>query len=196
MTVMPLLPRQLTTTLRDYRDTWTSLTGREGQRARWRRGLTLYGWPTLIAAVFVVWRVELTAVVPLLTAMSVFTALLFGLLFLVFNFAVTVRKDGDSLANAHNLSDVVSDLRATITYTILVAVSLVVLLAVCAGLLITPAAPAVLPLPLPWTSPSAPASAFLPWPWTVPLAWLGVHLILNLLKILERFRTAFNLVSR
>lgn len=184
MAVMTVAPRQFKTILRDYFDSWTSLTGQPAKAARWRAALYFYGLPSIIAIALVVWRVQLTSVAPYLTAMSVFTALLFGLLFLVFNLAVTLRKDGATISSAHGLGTVVADLRATISYTIVVAVVLVVALAVATGFM-TP------------SNPKMPSSSLvLPWGWTPILAWLACHLILNVLKILERFRTAFNFISR
>lgn len=181
---MPLIPSQVRTVFRDYRDSWTSLSGAAAKRARRKVGIRLYGLPTLAAIPFFALRVDIPTFTPYLTALSVFTALLFGLLFLVFNFAVTARKDGKSFSNAHGLMETISDLRATITYTVFVAVVLVVLLAVAAGA-VTPSA--------------QPAPSFLvglAWLWTPPVVWLATHLALNIFKILERFRTAFNLISR
>lgn len=185
---------------RDYRDSWTSLAGQAAKRARRRSALYLYGLPSIVAALLLVWHVELTSITPYLTAMSVFTALLFGLLFLVFNLAVTLRKDGAAIGNAHDLRTVITDLRATISYTIIVAVALVVLLAVATGFMtsgevIAPASPT--PTPSAISTPAdAAGTSMLQWGWTPVLAWLAVHLVLNVLKILERFRTAFNLISR
>ena len=185
---------------RDYRDSWTSLAGPSAKRARRRAALYFYGIPSIVAAVLLVWHVELTSITPYLTAMSVFTALLFGLLFLVFNLALTLRKDGTAIRNAHGLATVISDLRATISYTIIVAVALVVLLAVATGFMTSGQAftpPTPIPTPSATPAPAAVAgTSVLPWEWTPALAWLAVHLVLNVLKILERFRTAFNLISR
>jgi hypothetical protein len=181
---MPLIPRHFRTVLRDYQDTWTSAVGAEAKRARRRTGRRLYGIPTLISLPFFFVQLSIPSFTPYLTALSIFTALLFGLLFLVFNFAVTARKDGESFSNAHGLLEVISDLRATITYTIFVAVGLVGILAVAAGA----AAPS--------TQPAPEFLVGLTWLWTPPVVWLAVHLALNIFKILERFRTAFNLISR
>lgn len=181
---MPLFPRQVRTVFRDYRDSWTSLSGTAARRARRKIGIRLYGIPALVSTPFFFIHLDIPTFTPYLTALSVFTALLFGLLFLVFNFAVTARKDGKSFSNAHGLMETISDLRATITYTVFIAVVLVVLLAVAAGA-VTPS--------------SQPAPEFLiglTWLWTPPIIWLATHLALNIFKILERFRTAFNLISR
>jgi hypothetical protein len=184
VTVMPMIPRQLRTVLRDYRDAWTSTSGDAAKQARRRVGTRLYGVPTVASLPFLFWHLHIPSFTPYLTALSVFTALLFGLLFLVFNFAVTVRKDGKAFSNAHGLLEVISDLRATITYTIFVAVALVVVLAVAAGAV------------APSTQPAPALLVGLTWLWTPPVVWLAVHLALNIFKILERFRTAFNLISR
>lgn len=135
--------------------------------------------------------------------MSVFTALLFGLLFLVFNLAVTMRKDGKAIANAHDLSTIVRDLRSIITYSIVVAVVMVVVLAVSTqfAAAATGGAPVVTPSPLPSQSgPAVPVasdpSSALSWVWTPILIWLGVHLVLNILSVLTRFRTAFNYLAQ
>ena len=175
---------QFKTMFRDYRDSWASGTGAMQKRARRRAAAYFYLPPTAIAAVLICWHVGLTVLTPYLTAMSVFTALLFGLLYLVFNLAVTLRKDGSAISNAHGLEDVVVDLRSTITYTIVIAIMLVVVLAAAAGFMVP-------------SNPKDPASTpVLPWQWSPILAWLAVHLLLNVLKILERFRTAFNYVIR
>ncbi|GAB3617402.1 hypothetical protein GCM10027416_19590 [Okibacterium endophyticum] len=200
MVVNTMSPGQFRTIFRDYRDSWTSLVGQPAKRARRRAVIYYYGLPSTVAAALLFWHIELTSVTPYLTAMSVFTALLFGLLFLVFNLAVTLRKDGGAIGNAHGLGTVISDLRATISYTIVVAVALVVLLAVATGFMapdvsVTP----TISTPTPTTAPAPAATAgdsVLHWGWTPALAWLALHLVLNVLKILERFRTAFNLISR
>lgn len=200
MAVITMTPGQFRTIFRDYRDSWTSLTGQPAKRARRKAAAYFYGIPTVAAVALLYWHVELTSITPYLTAMSVFTALLFGLLFLVFNLAVTLRKDGAAIGNAHGLGTVISDLRATISYTIVVAVALVVLLAVAAGF-VDPGAAVISPspTPAPTTGQTPVATAGEPvlhWGWTPALAWLALHLVLNVLKILERFRTAFNFISR
>lgn len=192
---------QFRTVFRDYRDSWTSLTGQPARIARRKAALWFYGLPTLLAVALLVWHVEIPTLAPFLTAMSVFTALLFGLLFLVFNLAVTVRKDTPTFANAHGLGTVISDLRATISYTIVVAVALVVLLAMATAFT-TSAAPIVSVPPTPSPNSQSPIEVDMGtfevplWWWSPPLTWLALHLILNVLKILERFRTAFNFISR
>ena len=68
---------------------------------------------------------------------------------------------------------VVVDSRSTTTYTIVVAIALVVALAAAASFMVL-------------SDPEDPASApVLPWQWSPVLAWLSVHLLLNVLKILE-----------
>jgi hypothetical protein len=182
--VAQVAPNQVQTMLRDYRDSWTSSTGRDRTRNRIRAGLYFYLTPTVAAAVFVRWPVSLLTVTPFLTALSVFTALLFGLMILVFNTAVTLKKDASIFKNAHNLTDVIGDLRATITYSIFTAVLLVIALAVGAA--------NTIPL-----HPKDPHSILvLSWLWTPLFVWLAIHLLLNLAKILERIRTAFNYVTR
>lgn len=163
---------------RDYFDSWTS---ESGEGSQWRAGVYFFLPPSLASVPFFVWRIEIPNVSPYLTATTVFTALLFGLLFLVFNLAVTLRKDGSAINSAHNLRELVEDMRATITYTIAVAVVLVIALTVAATLLSI--------------SSPGPLSGY-GWLWTPILVWLGVHLGLNVLKILQRFRTAFNYISR
>jgi hypothetical protein len=184
MTMATLVPRQFKVMLLDYRDSWSTSVGLELKRTRRRVAAWLYLTPTLAAAGFLHWHVQLPTTAPLLTAMSVFTALLFGLLFLVFNLAVTLRKDGAAIANAHGLQVVAGDLRATVTYTIAVAVALVFAL-VATTLTMVHADPT-----------DAKSQLVVHWGWTPVLVWLGVHLLLNLMKILERFRTAFNYISR
>jgi len=165
----------------DYRDSWTSLDGAAAKQARRKAAAYYFLTPTVASAPFWIWRIELPIVTPLLTSMSVFTALLFGLLFLVFNLAVTLRKDGDAIASAHDLPGLIEDMRAAITYTIVVAVLLVGILALATILLAT-----TTPGPLSGQG----------WLWTPAIVWLGAHLALNLFKVLARFRTAFSYVSR
>lgn len=198
-----LVPKPLRVLLRDYLDSWTILVDQAGRRARRRLAAYLYGVPTLVASVFFFWHVQLASAAPFLAAMSIFTALLFGLLFLVFNLAVTIRKDGSAIENAHGLSMIVRDLRAIITYSIVVAVILVILLAVATQFSTVPAAstPAITATPGP-SQTAAPAPVVpegLPglfWIWTPFLVWFAVHLVLNILSVLTRFRTAFNYISQ
>lgn len=182
--VSNLASKRLPTILRDYGESWTSLSGRPAVIARRQAAAYFYGIPSLVALVFVRWHVWLPPVAPFLTASTVFTALLFGLLFLVFNLAVTLRKDKDVFRSAHGLGTVVDDLRATISYTIVVAILLVVALSVASGFLVSS------------NSKVLGSPQILPWGWTPVLAWLTTHLMLNVFKILERFRTAFNYISR
>ena len=185
--MVDVLPRQFKTMLRDYRDSWSANSGAQLKRDRRRAFAFFYLIPTAAGLVFVIWHVELNSIAPYLTAVSVFTGLLFGLLILVFNTAITLRKDGSALSNAHNVQLTISDLRATIAYSIAVAIALVVVLAIATAFMMTDA-PAkgstVIPVP------------HLGWYWTPVLVWLAVHLVLNVGKILERIRTAFNYISR
>lgn len=189
--MVDVLPHQLKTLLRDYRDTWSASNSTAQQkRDRRRAAMFYYLTPTIAAVVFVFWRVELTNTTPFLTALSVFTALLFGLLILVFNTAITLRKDGNSLKNAHDIARTIQDLRATVTYSIAVAIVLIVALSLGTSVMVTD------PLPK-GSAVNAPAPVpHLPWCWTPTFVWLAVHLLLNIAKILERVRTAFNYVSR
>jgi len=41
-----------------------------------------------------------------------------------------------------------------------------------------------------------PSTKALPWGWTPALVWISAHLVLNLLTILRRLRTAFNYITR
>ena len=175
---------QVKTMLLDYRDSWTSSTGLEQKRNRIHAAIYFYLTPTVLAALFLWWKVSLSTVTPFLTALSVFTALLFGLLILVFNTAVTLKKDAATFKTAHNLTDVIADLRATITYSIFVAVLLVIALAIGAASTI----------PLHMKDPRS--VLVLSWLWTPIYVWLAIHLLLNIAKILERLRTAFNYLSR
>lgn len=186
-----MLPHQMKTLLRDYRDTWSASDSiLQQKRDRRRAAMFYYLTPTGGAIVAMFWRVELTNTAPFLTALSVFTALLFGLLILVFNTAITLRKDGNSLKNAHDIARIIQDLRATITYSIAVAIILVIVLSLGTSAMITDpipkGSPAHTPAPVP----------HLHWGWTPAFIWLAVHLLLNIAKILERVRTAFNYMSR
>lgn len=189
--MVDVLPHQLKTLLRDYRDTWSASESIPQQRRdRRRAAIFYYLTPSIAAVIFTFWRVELTNTTPFLTALSVFTALLFGLLILVFNTAITLRKDGNSLQNAHDIARTIQDLRATIAYSIAVAIVLVMALSLSTlGMVTDPlskGSAANAPAPVP----------HLPWCWTPALIWLAVHFLLNIVKILERVRTAFNYVSR
>ena len=85
---------------------------------------------SVVAAVLIAWHVELMSISPYPTVMSVSCRVLLGLLFVVFNLAVTLRKHGSAIRNAHGLGAVVTDPRATISYAIIVAGALVILLPV------------------------------------------------------------------
>lgn len=166
----------LRTIVRDHVDTWSWRVGREGARERRRTALWYFAVPTAVAAPFLRWHLELQSVGQLLSGVAVFTALLFGLLVLMFNTGVALRKDRAQLSSAHQVQEVVADLRANVTYAILVAVSLSIVLVTAAAL--------------------TPSSHGLAWGWTPVIVWLFVHLGLTMLTILRGFRTAFNLITR
>lgn len=161
---------------RDHRDTWTQRDGEEGTRDRRAAATWFFGVPTVLASVFLVRQVHLEGLGQLLSGVAVFTALLFGLLVLMFNTGVTLRKDGTALANAHGLRELVADLRANTTWAIVVGFSLALILVVAAAS----------------TSPQEQT----PWGFTPIVVWLAAHLTLTLLTILRRFRTAFNYITR
>jgi hypothetical protein len=160
----------------DHSATWTLRVGAAGARDRQRAFAWYYGLPSLAALPFFWIDLQVQGVGQLLAGVAVFTALLFGLLILIFNTGLALRKDGNSLASAHDVKRVIADLRANVTYAALVAITLAMVLVVAAAL--------------------TPSTKGLAWGWTPALVWLFLHLGLNLLTILARFRTAFNYITR
>jgi len=182
-TFIPRFPRQVKDMFRDYVDSWSNTSGVERARDRKRAAAYFYLPPSLLAIFFLARPTSLMTVTPFLTALSVFTGLLFGLLIMVFNTTITLRKDGAALKNAHGLDVVIADLRATVTYSIVVAGLLVILLSIASAT----------GIPDPHTPSAAPRVG---WGWTPAFVWLAVHLILNVGKILERIRTAFRYINQ
>jgi hypothetical protein len=166
----------LRTVLQDHVETWSLRTGSEGAHDRRSAALWYYLTPTALAVPFLYWKVGVNGVGQILSGVAVFTALLFGLLVLMFNTGIALRKDGASLANAHDLRRVITDIRANVTYAAVVALLLAVLVVVAAA--------------------GTPSTKALPWGWTPALVWISAHLVLNLLTILRRLRTAFNYITR
>ncbi|MDU0328510.1 hypothetical protein RWH43_17255 [Microbacterium sp. KSW2-21] len=185
MTVIHIVPRQMRMMLHDYEQTWSGTRTSALISDRTRAIIRLYFTPTVPAVVFLFVHVRLGTVTPFLTSMSVFTALLFGLLTLIFNTAVTLRKDEKALQNAHGLSEVIKDLRAIVTYTIFVALALVITLALGAAF-----TEPLNPDPKVLDSPQV-----VSWWWTPVYVWLAVHMLLNLGDVLVRFRTAYNYLA-
>ncbi|WP_156464590.1 hypothetical protein [Aeromicrobium sp. Root495] len=164
----------LVTIFRDHRDTWSATSG-AAQRMDLIRGYIWYfGWPTLAGGVFVFVRFEMTAADKLLPAVSVFTALMFAMLGLTFNVGVSLKNAGGKKASTTLAT--IKDLRANITWAILVAFALIATL-----VLIT-----LLDDPANGTA----------WGWSPVVVALAYHLLLTLLTVLARFRTAFNYLTR
>jgi hypothetical protein len=161
---------------RDHSATWTQRTGRRGDRDRRRAFVWYFGIPTVSAAPFVRWHFEVQGLGQLLAGVGVFTALLFGVLILMFNTGVTLRKDSSAISNAHGLRQLIGDIRANATWAIIVSFALALTLIVAAAL--------------------TPASAGVRWGFTPAIVWLFLHLGLTLLTILRRLRTAFNYITR
>lgn len=168
--------------LADHVETWSIRTGKGLRQDRKKAFGKYYLMPLLFALPFFFFRFDLQGVGQLLSGVAVFTALLFGLLILMFNTGLTLRKDSSSFKNAHNLKRTVSDLRANVTYAAVVAITLALILSIAAGVT-TPAT-------------STNADQGLGWGWTPPVVWLFIHLGLTLLTILRRLRTAFNYATR
>ncbi len=160
----------------DHVQTWSVRSGRQRTADRRRAAAWYYGVPLMLAVPLLGWHVQVQGVGQLLSGVAVFTALLFGLLVLMFNTGLALRKDAKVLANAHNTRRVVADVRANTTYAAVVAIILAMTLVVAAAL--------------------TPPSHGLAWGWTPVLVFLFVHLALTLLTILARFRTAFNYITR
>lgn len=127
----------LRTVLEDHVETWSLRVGRERQKDRRRSAAWYYGVPTLASLPLLRWHVEIQGVGPLLSGVAVFTGLLFGMLVLVFNTGVALRKDGSVLTSAHDLKRLIADLRANITYAAVTAFVLALALVIAAAL--TPA---------------------------------------------------------
>lgn len=159
----------------DHVESWTNTAGvaRKAERRHWY--LWFFGAPTLLSAPFAFFHLELQGIGQILSGTAVFTGLLFGMLGVVFNMGVTLRKDGGQFPNAHNLPQTISDLRANITYAIVIGLLLSVALVIASA-----------------TS----GTAGLPWLWTPLIVWLFIHLGQTLMMVLRRFRTAFNYITR
>lgn len=160
----------------DHVQTWSLRVGADRRADVRRHAGWYYGVPSLAAAPFLWVDLRLQGVAQLLAGVAVFTALLFGLLALVFNTGVSLRKDGNALGNAHDVRQTVADMRANVTYAAVVAITLAMVLVAAAAL--------------------TPATKPLGWGWTPVLLWLFLHLGLTLMTVLERFRTAFNYLTR
>lgn len=166
----------LVTVAKDNVQTWSESTGRERRRDVTRAAAYFYLLPVVLMVPFFFVQVGVNNPGPLLSGLAVFTALLFGLLFLVFNLGITIRKDAALFKNAHGVFRLVWDLRASVTYTAVVAVILVVVLVLAVA--------------------TSDTGAQLAWAWTPFLVWLAAHMLLNLLTVLRRVRTAFNNLTR
>lgn len=168
---------------RDHSQTWSIRDGKAKRHDRILAVLWFYGLPLLLAAIPVglaiygCYEVRIGGLGPILSGVSIFTALLFGLLVLMFNTGVAVKKDRAVLDNAHGVAQVIDDARANVTYSALVALVLACTLVVAAASNRDP-------------------SGILQWQWSVPLIFLGTHLMLNVLIILKRLRVAFNNITR
>jgi len=180
-----IVPRQMRVMLHDYEQTWSGTRTGALISDRARAIIRLYLTPTVPAAVFLFVHVRLGTVTPFLTSMSVFTALLFGLLTLIFNTAITLRKDEKALQNAHGLSEVIKDMRAIVTYTIFVALALVITLAIGAAFT----------EPVNSNPKAQDLTQVVSWWWTPVYVWLAIHMLLNLGDVLVRFRTAYNYLA-
>lgn len=166
----------------DYIETWSIRTGQGLRRDQKKSFAKYYLVPILFALPFFFFHFELQGVGRLLSGVAIFAALLFGLLILMFNTGMTLRKDGNAFKTAHNLKRTVSDLRANVTYAAVVAIVLALVLAVAAGV----------------TTPATSTNLVrgLGWGWTPPIVWLFSHVGLTLLLILRRLRTAFSYATR
>lgn len=160
----------------DHVESWSNRVGAQRMADRYKWAAWFFLVPTVFAIPFIFLHVNLRGVGQILAGVAVFTGLLFGLLGVIFNIGVTLRKDGDHFRSAHGLPMTISDLRANITYAIFVAIILDVALVVAAAV----------------TDPNC----GLAWAWTPVIVWLFMHLGLTLLMVLKRFRTAFNYITR
>lgn len=162
--------------VKDNASTWTVRSGRDATRDRVLAAFWYYGVPAFPAIPLLFWHLELQSIGQILSGVAVFTALLFGLLVLMFNTGVTLRKDGAAIANAHGLRDLIGDLRANATYAAVTAMVLAMLLVAAAV--------------------SVNSEGRAPWGFAPPVAYLFLHLGLMLMTILRRLRTAFNYITR
>jgi glucan phosphoethanolaminetransferase (alkaline phosphatase superfamily) len=109
----------------DYFDTWAFADAPKRRSLKLKRALFIYVIPSVVACAAICRPFEIYNAGIVLTAVSILTALLFGLLVAVFDAAVNLHRDADGIKNAHNLNITLSDFRASITYEILVAILLV-----------------------------------------------------------------------
>jgi hypothetical protein len=178
MSAMGAIERQLglKAIVKDNYETWTVRSGDGARRDRRTAFLWYYVAPAAPALIMVFWRLQLQSIGQILAGVAVFTGLLFGLLVLMFNTGVTLRKDGSAITNAHGLRDLIGDLRANTTYAAVVAMALAVVLVVAAI--------------------AVDSDGRAPWGFTPVTTYLFGHLGLMLLTILKRLRTAFNYITR
>lgn len=162
--------------VRDNIGTWSARTGKAARRDRLASFAWFYMIPAIPAVALTFWQVEVRGIGQMLSGVAVFTGLLFGLLVLMFNTGITLRKDGSAITNAHGLGELIGDLRANTTYAAVVAM--------------------VLATVLMFTAASADDQGAAPWGFSPAIAYLFAHLGLMLMTILRRLRTAFNYITR
>ena len=162
--------------------TWSNRIGSARKADIFIAALVNYGIPAILAIVVWFQHLKLSGVAALLSGASVFTALLFGLLWLIFNTGITLAKDGKSFANLGTLKRTIRDLRANVTYSAVVALVLTTLLAIAAS-----SAPLI--------QKGAAISPSIGEYWTSPIVFLSLHLAFALVGILRRFSRAFNLIT-
>lgn len=182
MRLVDLDPMGLADIFNDNRDTWSSRI-EPARSTDIRRGYALHFLtPTVLAVPFVLIHFEMKSAGQLLSGVAVFTALLFGVLGLAFNAGIAIAKDPAVFNDPHAAGQTIKDMRANVTYAVVNGVFLALVLITASATAAAPESPTELPA--------------LHWVWTPVCIWLFVHLGLNVLVILKRFRTAFNYLTR
>lgn len=170
--------RVLLNLVADHVDTFSISPVRSRARFERVRGyLVQLALPMVPAAAVLWWDVRVHGAGQLMSGLAVLTGLLFGLLFLVWTTGIQLRENRRWTASDHVVT-IVDDLRANVTYASMVSLLLVSALVIASA---TTAEP-----------PEGQPDPGLDTWWSAGLVWLAVHLVLVLLNVLQRLRSAYS----
>ncbi len=124
---------------------------------------------------------QLQSISEILSGMAILTALLFGLLVLMFDTGLFLRQNRSEFKSAHDIKGVITDLRMNVTYAVLLSLFLL-FFSVVASVTATPKSEGV--------------DGGISWLWSPFLIALFVHFSYTLILILKRLRQAFNYIDR
>ncbi|MBW4716209.1 hypothetical protein [Saccharothrix obliqua] len=153
---------------RILRDHWKTLVDARTGKTRALDIVAFYGTSTLVGVTAFLGEFQLRGLEGVLSGVSIYTALLFGLLVHVFQLRIRMLDQPPATPEPVRLID---ELEANVSYTVFVGV-------LTTALLITTIA---------LTPKDTPASVVL----SAPASALLVHLILSLLLVLKRTRAAY-----